>query len=106
MPEIEKPVGSRWRLQHFRNGSKGIGRRRLIVGHGVGKNDGMRFSMRKIEAPAKHVAQLVVKGHSDATEAYAAQPSTIESGRSRIAICRVFDNNRKRASERRDPILC
>ncbi len=38
----------------------------------------MRFGMRHIEGPAESVAELVVQGHSDCTEACTTEPSTIK----------------------------
>ena len=61
----------------------------------MGQHRRMRFRMGQVERAAQGVTELVVQRHPDGTQARAAQPSTIESVRPRLAILRMGDNDRQ-----------
>src|SRR5439155_25232017 len=68
------------------------------------ENYGMRIRMRQVECAAKHMAKLVMDGHSDRPQHRSGEPRAIERIRARFEISRFPHYDRQRAREGADSL--
>lgn len=74
-----KRVKAKSGVFHAENPANGVHCGGSVVGDGVRQNDGMGFSVWKVERSAERVTELVMHGHIDGAKADSREPGTVSA---------------------------
>ena len=96
---IQGPTG-RLAAEYLCDGRQKIGCGGLVIGYGMGQDDGMSLCMGQVEAAAQSVAKLVMQRHADRPQNRAAKPGAVQRFAARLQIVRVVQHTRQRVAER------